>query len=249
MASTKASVESLLEAIEVRRSIYSLKNESTISNARIKEIVEAAIKHCPSAFNVQSARAVILFGGEHEKLWDMADAMLKKAMPQAAYQGLAPKVAGFRGAYGTVMWLDDQESLDVLKQKNQAIQHLVPECKTAVTPSTLNVANGVRVRSLIWNASICGLVGVLSGGNGQQPPALQLQPRLCPRCAGHIQASSNVEAQGPAGVRNAERRHGQKQGEDVQAGRRESNSDRRFVVSLLQSKAVSSKVQRVKGYP
>ena len=128
MSSSKASVDSFLDAIQVRRSIYSLTNQCTLSDARIKEIVEAAISHCPSAFNVQSARAVILLREEHDKLWDMADAMLKKAMPEEAYKGLAPRVAGFRGAYGTVMWFEDQESLDVLKQKNVAIQHVVPEC-------------------------------------------------------------------------------------------------------------------------
>ena len=128
MASSKASADSLLEAIQVRRSIYSLTKESTISDARIKEIVEAAIKHCPSAFNVQSARAVVLLREDHEKLWDIGDGILKKSMPEAAYNGLAPKVAGFKGGYGSVLWFEDQESLDVLKQKNNAIQHVVPEC-------------------------------------------------------------------------------------------------------------------------
>ena len=129
MASSAVAADTLLEAIQARRTIYSLTNKSTISDARIKEIVEAAIMHCPSAFNVQSARAVILLREEHEKCWDMADAMLKKAMPEAAYQGLAPRVAGFKAAYGSVLWFEDQENLDLLKQKNAAIQHLIPECK------------------------------------------------------------------------------------------------------------------------
>ena len=48
------------EAAKLRCSVYTLTNKSTISDERIKEIVESAVKHAPSSFNVQSARAVIL---------------------------------------------------------------------------------------------------------------------------------------------------------------------------------------------
>lgn len=96
------SVDELFEAAKLRCSVYTLTNKSTISDERIKEIVESAVKHAPSSFNVQSARAVILLKKEHEKLWDVGDAMIKRSMPDQAYQMLAPRVAGFRAAYGSV---------------------------------------------------------------------------------------------------------------------------------------------------
>lgn len=96
------SVDEFFEAAKLRCSVYTLTNKSTIADERIKEIVESAVKHAPSSFNVQSARAVILLKKEHEKLWDIGDAMIKRVMPDQAYQALAPRVAGFRAAYGSV---------------------------------------------------------------------------------------------------------------------------------------------------
>lgn len=124
-----ASVTNFISAIETRISCYTLANKSPISDSRIHEIVNAAIKNAPSAFNVQSARAVILLKQDHEKLWDIGDDLLKKSMPEAAYQALAPRVQGFRQAYGSVLFFEDQAALDTLKSKNPAIQHVIQDCK------------------------------------------------------------------------------------------------------------------------
>jgi predicted oxidoreductase (fatty acid repression mutant protein) len=95
--------DAFLQAIEARRSIYSLSDESPISDERIHEIVDFAIKFCPSSFNVQSARAVILLGEQHKKLWDMGDEIMKKGVPEQVYQGfLAPRIKGFKAGYGSV---------------------------------------------------------------------------------------------------------------------------------------------------
>lgn len=96
------SAQNLFELAETRRSVYSLTNKSTISDDRIKEIVDLAVKHAPSPFNTQSARAFILLKKDHEKLWDMADAILKRSIPEQMYQALAPSVAGYRAGYGSV---------------------------------------------------------------------------------------------------------------------------------------------------
>jgi predicted oxidoreductase (fatty acid repression mutant protein) len=124
-----ASVDSLFAAIENRISCYSLTDKSPIPDSRIHEIVNSTVKHAPSTFNVQSARAVILLKQDHEKLWDIGDACLKAAMPEPAYLALAPRVQGFREAYGTVLFFEDQAALDTLKSKNPGIQHVIPECK------------------------------------------------------------------------------------------------------------------------
>ncbi|KAL1981295.1 hypothetical protein VTN96DRAFT_2788 [Rasamsonia emersonii] len=125
--STPSNADAFLSAVEARRSLYKLTNKSPISDDRIHEIVATAIKHVPSTFNVQSARAVILLREQHEKLWDIGERVLREEMPPAVYASLAPKVAGLRAAYGTVLWFEDEASLDALKQKNPAIQSLVRE--------------------------------------------------------------------------------------------------------------------------
>ena len=49
-------------ALKERRSYYGINKELQVSDERIKEIVELAVKHTPSAFNSQSARLVVLTG-------------------------------------------------------------------------------------------------------------------------------------------------------------------------------------------
>jgi uncharacterized protein len=119
--------DSLLSFIEVRRSIYNLSNTLPIPASRVTGIVSHAIKHCPSPFNTQSARTVIVSGPAHAKLWEMGDEMLKRTLPPPAYQSLAPKVAGFKAAYGTVMFFDDQAALDEMGQENPAVKDMMPQ--------------------------------------------------------------------------------------------------------------------------
>ena len=130
MARPQASVDSLFAAAEHRISCYQLSKESTIADSRIHEIVNFVIKHAPSSFNVQSTRAVILLKDEHTSLWDIADNVAKSTQPDA-YKGLSKMVAGFKAAYGTILFLEDQGSLDALAGKNPLFGHLVPDWSEA----------------------------------------------------------------------------------------------------------------------
>lgn len=58
-------------ALKNRRSHYAISKDSVISDERIQEIVNEAVKHTPSSFNSQSARVVVLLGEQHDKLWNM----------------------------------------------------------------------------------------------------------------------------------------------------------------------------------
>jgi predicted oxidoreductase (fatty acid repression mutant protein) len=49
-------------AVADRRSIYGISKEAVVSNERIQEVVNYAVKHTPLAFNSQSARVIVLFG-------------------------------------------------------------------------------------------------------------------------------------------------------------------------------------------
>lgn len=91
-------------AVEARRTIYALSDSSPIPDARIIEIVQKAIRHVPSSFNVQSSRAVVILKEEHKKLWDFADAAIKESMPEAVYSMLAPRFVGFKAGYGSVRY-------------------------------------------------------------------------------------------------------------------------------------------------
>jgi predicted oxidoreductase (fatty acid repression mutant protein) len=96
-----ASTTPFLTAVANRRSVYGLAKESPIHNDRIIEIVNEALKHAPSPFNVRSARCIILFGEEHTKLWQAAYKITEEETP-GAIGILGPKITGYEAAYGTV---------------------------------------------------------------------------------------------------------------------------------------------------
>ena len=120
--------QSFFHSVKNRCSCYALTNTSPISDEKINFIISFAVKHAPSPFNVQSARAVVLVKQEHEKLWDIADALMKKSFPEPAYKALAPRVQGFRAGYGSVLWFEDQAALEALRERQPAVKDMVQEC-------------------------------------------------------------------------------------------------------------------------
>ena len=94
------------EAVRNRRTIYGLEAKSPIPDERIIEIVNDTIKHVPSNFNSQSARAIVLLKAEHQKLWDLAIEALKAVVPPENFSQTEAKLNGFKAAYGTVLWFE-----------------------------------------------------------------------------------------------------------------------------------------------
>lgn len=69
----------------------------------------------PSAFNVQSAQAIILFGGGHKNLWNgIVHDTLEAIVPTDAFQQTAEKLQLFANANGTVLFFENQEAMDQL---------------------------------------------------------------------------------------------------------------------------------------
>ncbi|KAH7076225.1 Nitroreductase-like protein [Paraphoma chrysanthemicola] len=106
-----ASSTSFLDAMAIRRSVYSLKNTSPVSQERISEIVHEAVKYCPSAFNIRSTRCIILFGSSHTALWDHAAEVTPASASKEVYDLLVPRIGLFRAAYGTILFFDDPTTI------------------------------------------------------------------------------------------------------------------------------------------
>ena len=106
------------QIIEKRRSIYALNDQLPVSEYEAVKTIEDAIVASPSAFNVQSARAIILLGAEHKALWDgIVHDTLQAIVPSDAFEQTAQKLALFSAAYGTVLFFEDQDAVDDLKAK------------------------------------------------------------------------------------------------------------------------------------
>lgn len=110
-------MKNLYDAIKERRSIYALSKESTISDEKIKEILEHVVMHTPSAFNSQSARVVLLLNKEHDKLWDITLESLRKVVPADQFSQTKEKIDSFKNGYGTVLFFEDNSIVEGLQNQ------------------------------------------------------------------------------------------------------------------------------------
>lgn len=107
---------SFLNTVEQRRSIYAIGKNVSVSDAEIQKIVQEAVLHSPTSFNSQSSRAVVLFGGQHDKVWDLTTETLRKIVPAEQFEGTAQKLASFKAGYGTVLFYEDQAVVKQLQE-------------------------------------------------------------------------------------------------------------------------------------
>lgn len=102
------------EAMENRRSYYSISNTSTISDDEIQALVEYAVLHVPSAFNSQTTRVIVLFGDHHRKLWDIVKDELRRAIADDSFKKSKEKIEKcFASGYGTILFFED---LDIVRK-------------------------------------------------------------------------------------------------------------------------------------
>lgn len=106
-----------MEAVKERRTIYGLSKEQVVSPERVQEIVLEAVSHTPSAFNSQSARVVVLFHEQSDKLWSIAKETLKKLVPADSFAATEQKLDGFSSGYGTILFFEDQAVVEGLQQQ------------------------------------------------------------------------------------------------------------------------------------
>lgn len=104
-------------AVAERRSYYGIGKDFVITDERIKEIVEHAVKHTPAAFNSQSARVIVLLDKQHDKLWDITKESLRKVVPVDQFSSTEDKINSFRSGYGTVLFFEDNSIVESLQQQ------------------------------------------------------------------------------------------------------------------------------------
>ena len=111
------SYQAVQQVAEIRRSIYALNKELPLPAAEVAKIVEHAVLHTPSSFNSQSTRVVVLFGAEHEKLWDLTTEALRAIVPAENFAPTEQKLAMFKAAAGSVLFFEDQKVVKGLQEQ------------------------------------------------------------------------------------------------------------------------------------
>lgn len=136
-------MNTVLNAISKRRSHYAISASSPVSEERITEVIKTAVKFVPSAFNSQSHRAIVLFGEQNQKLWDITMEELRKIVPADQFSATEEKINSFSNSFGSVVFFEENSIVTGLAQQFPAYAHNFPIWSEQ--------SNGM-LQSAVWNA-------------------------------------------------------------------------------------------------
>ena len=105
------------DSLNRRRSIYALSSILPVSENCFIDTIESCLLHCPTPFNVQSARVAILFDKKHRLLWNTLWSKLKESLSTQQSIAVRKKIEMFKYANGTILFFEDRKSLAHLKKK------------------------------------------------------------------------------------------------------------------------------------
>ena len=96
-----------------RHTQYAIGKKLPISEAQVEALILEAVRQAPSSFNSQSSRVVVLFGAQHEKLWNITREVLRPMVPADAFVKTDAKMDSFAAGAGSVLFFEDE---DVIKK-------------------------------------------------------------------------------------------------------------------------------------
>ncbi|WP_042161532.1 nitroreductase family protein [Paenibacillus gorillae] len=137
------SKQDFLSAIAARRSIYGISKERIVSEERIEEVIAYAVKHTPSSFNSQTARVVVLFGEQQDKLWNIVTETLRAIVPADQFEATQSRMNTLSAGYGTVLFFEDQDVIKGLQEQFSSYKDNFPIWS--------NQSNGM-LQLVIWTA-------------------------------------------------------------------------------------------------
>lgn len=105
------------QLIEKRRSIYAIGAQPDLSDTQITQIVQETLKYCPTAFNSQTGRLVLLFGEHHKILWHIVLDALRLVTPEERFAQTKAKIDSFAAGRGTVLYYTDTQTTKELQEK------------------------------------------------------------------------------------------------------------------------------------
>lgn len=109
---------SFLEQIKNRRSIYTLGRNISHDPDQLVTLILEVVKQCPSSFNSQSSRAVVLLGDHHLKLWEITKSVLQKIVDPEAFKKTEAKIDGSFGAgFGSVLFYEDTSVVKEMQEQ------------------------------------------------------------------------------------------------------------------------------------
>ena len=108
---------SYLDLIKQRRSVYALSDALPISREALTALVRAVAVETPSAFNMQSAHAVILYGDAHRRLWQITTDALRQKVPAEKFAPTQAKMEMFAAGAGSILFFEDDTVVESFKEQ------------------------------------------------------------------------------------------------------------------------------------
>ncbi len=107
----------LLKSGKMRRSVYKLNQDLPMTHQEVADLLGHVLKHTPSFFNAQSTRAMLLFGQDHQDLWEIVRKTLRPLTGEAQWEATSRKIDGFKAAAGTAVFFEDMAVVRDLQEK------------------------------------------------------------------------------------------------------------------------------------
>ena len=88
------------------------------SQAYLTELIQEAVHSCPSAYNSQSARIIVLFADSHHQFWNIVKDVQRQHVSTLVYERIRIKLDQCANAYGTILFYEDQRTIQQLDRKS-----------------------------------------------------------------------------------------------------------------------------------
>jgi len=100
----------LIDDLKQRRTYYNLNKTLPVSNAEVKKVVEEITKLVPDAFNMKSARVIVVTDKKQNELWDRIYDTFEGKVPR-------DKIDGFKAAAGTILYFYNTTVVETLQKQ------------------------------------------------------------------------------------------------------------------------------------
>lgn len=117
----------MLELLKKRRSQYALGRNLNFTPDALDALICEAIRQSPSPFNSQSSRAVILFGEESQKFWNIVRDEVGPLIPPDMLEYSLNKINSFAAGVGTILFFEDQQTVHDLQKEWPLYADYFPE--------------------------------------------------------------------------------------------------------------------------
>lgn len=100
----------IIGVLQKRRTYYNLNKTLPVSKSEVKRVVEEITELVPDAFNMKSARVIVVTDNKQDELWDGI---------YDTFEGKVPhdKIDGFKAAAGTILYFYDTEVVETLQKQ------------------------------------------------------------------------------------------------------------------------------------